>query len=207
MANPGIGYRSVYEMLYEISHHLIAQTAFTTLSSAVTPGLQFVGLGSTNNLIQGTQIVVDPGLPTEEAIYLGTVTATQIQALFANSHSAGAIILASCFPEQAATDPFYTQSEIIGYISRAQNEFLSRVPCSFLLLFSEINFGQLLQSLPCTPIELIRVALSPTNIPIVSLTRAGGIVTAVTAVAHNLNAKGKFSIINSPLGVGSTQFN
>ncbi len=120
---------------------------------------------------------------------------------------AGAVVLASCFPEQASTDPFFTQSEIIGYISRAQNEFLSRVPCSFLLLYSQINFNQILQSLPCTPIELIRVALSPTNIPIASLTRAGGVVTAITAVAHDLNVKGKFSIINSPLGVGLSEFN
>jgi hypothetical protein len=207
MAQPGIGYRSVYEMMYEMAHHLVSQTSLTSLSSAVSPGLQVINLGSTANLIQGCQVVIDPGLPTEEAIILSEVTSSQIQALFAQSHAAGAVLLGSCFPEQASTDPFFTQNEILGYISRAQNEFLSRVPCSFLLSYGQINFGQILQSLPCNPIELIRVALSPTNVPITSLTRAGGVVTAVTAVAHNLSASGKFSIINSPLGVGSTQFN
>lgn len=207
MAQPGIGFVKVYRLLMEISLHLISQVSYTTLSAAVTPGLQTVNLASTVNLLAGNQVVVDAGLPTEEAVYLSMVTSTQIQALFAQSHAAGAVLLGACFPEQANTDSFYTQSEIMSYISRAQNEFLARVPCYFALIYSQINFGQILQSLPCTPIELIRVAFSPANVAIVSLTRSANVVTAITQSPHNLGVGGKFSIIDSPLGVSSTLFN
>src|SRR5271166_907455 len=161
MAVPGIGYRQVYSMLCEIAHALIEPITYSTLSSAVTAGLHTVAVASTTNLIQGCLIVVDPGLSTQEAVYLTSVTSTQIQALFVNNHAAGAVVLGACFPTQFSTDPFYTQAEIMGYISRAQNEFLARVPCYFALIYSQIQYGQTLQSLPCTPIELIRVAFSP----------------------------------------------
>jgi len=207
MANPGLGYRSVFSLLCEISLALIEPVVLTTLSAGVTPGVQTVNLGSTTGLVTSTLVVIDPGLSNQEAVILADFTTTQIQALFANSHAIGAVVLGACFPTQAATDPFFTQSEILGYISRAQNEFLTRVPCSFVLSNSQINFGQMLQSLPCTPIELIRVAFSPTNVAVVSLTRAGGIVTAITQSPHNLQAKSKFSIINSPLGSSGTTFN
>ena len=180
MANPGIGFRSVFEMLCEISLALIEPVAFTTLSAPVTPGVQTVALGSTASLVQGNSIIIDPRTPAEEAIYLTSATSTQIQALFANSHAAGAVVLGACFPTQQPTDPFYTQYEIISYISRAQNEFLARVPLYYALAFGTINYGQTLQALPCTPIELIRVALSPSNVVILTLTRTNGIVDVVT---------------------------
>lgn len=207
MANPGIGYAKAYRLLMQISLHLVSQVAYTTLSAAVTPSLQLVTLAATANLIAGNQVVIDPGLPTEEIVYLSTVTATQIQALFAQPHAAGAVLLGACFPEQANTDPFYTQQEVMGYISRAQNEFLSRVPCYFALFYSQINFGQILQALPCTPIELIRVAFSPTNVAIASLIRTANVVTVITQSPHNLVANEKFSIINAPLGLANSSFN
>jgi hypothetical protein len=207
MAQVGIGFRSVFEMLVEISLALIEPVSFTTLSALVTPGIQTVSLGSTANLLQGCSIVIDPGTPAEEAIYLSSVTSTQIQALFANSHAAGAIVLGACFPTQQATDPFYTQYEIISYISRAQNEFLARVPCFYAFAYSQIKYGQILQSLPCTPIELIRVAFSPTNVAIVSLTRTSGSVDVVTTDPHGLSVGSKFSIINALPGASLTLFN
>ena len=123
MAIPGIGFKKVYQMLMEISFHLLEPVSITTLTAAVAPGLNSVTLASTVNLIQGSEVVVDPGQPNEEAIFLAEVTSTSIEALFQNSHTSCATLLGACFPTQVETDPFYTQSEIISYISRAQNEF------------------------------------------------------------------------------------
>ena len=98
-----------------------------------------------------------------------------------NAHAAGESVFSATFPTQQATDPIFTQAEIQGYISQAQNEFLTKVPLIFELFPNEvIQLGNIYQTLPDTAIELERVAIqsTPHSWPILQIVRLNGFVTA-----------------------------
>lgn len=198
MASPGTGYRTANSVGIEISNHFIEPFVDATLSAAVTvPGAQTVAVSSTLAMYPGAQIVCDTGSPNEELITLTAVGSGTITAIFANTHPSGAGLLAFTFPTQQPTDPFFTQSEILGYLSRAQNEFLARVPAILSLSQQTVNFGQIFQVTPANCVEINRIAYSNPDVALVSLTRTGGVVAAVTATPHGLNVGDKFSIINT----------
>jgi hypothetical protein len=99
-----------------------------------------------------------------------------------NAHGSGETVFGATFPTQEATDQIFTQAEIQGYISQAQNEFLTKVPLIFELFPNQVvNNGQVYQTLPDTAIELERVSLqsTPTQFNIATISRTGNVVTAV----------------------------
>jgi hypothetical protein len=200
VANPGLGYRQVYSVLMEMSRHLLQPLVSATLLSAVTPGEQTVGVSNTQWMFEGAGLIVEPGTSNAELILPDTIVpSTSISALFANSHAANSLVLGATFPIQADTDPLFTPSEMLSYISRAQNDFLARVPSYYVLANATIKAGQLIQTTDCTPIQMVRVAASTRSTSITSLTRTSGLVVAVTQSPHNLSAGSKFSILN-PVG-------
>jgi hypothetical protein len=200
VANPGLGYRTVYSVLMEMSRHLLQPLVSATLLSAVTPGEQTVGVSNTQWMFEGAGLIVEPGTSNAELILPDTIVpSTSISALFANSHAANSLVLGATFPIQAATDPLFTPSEILSYISRAQNDFLARVPSYYVLANATIKVGQLIQTTDCTPIQMVRVAASTRSTSLTSLTRTSGLVVAVTQSPHNLSVGSKFSILN-PVG-------
>jgi hypothetical protein len=149
-------------LLCEISYHVLEPVLQTTLTQNSSVGPETVTIGSTLGIYVGAQIIVDANTPNQEAV---TVTAfvpgTSITATFANSHNSGASVFGPTFSTQAiAGDPFFTQSEVLGYLSRAQNEFLARVPCIFQFFYQSIAYGQIYQSTPSTCIEIERIALA-----------------------------------------------
>jgi hypothetical protein len=202
MANPGIGFRTAGSLAIEISLHFLQPYVHTILTQLITvPGVQAVTVGSTDAIYPGALLVVAEGVATQQEIITvisfdpvaGTITAN-----FAITHNAGTPITAATFPVQQPTDPFFTQSEILGYIARAQNEFLTRVPCIFQLSIQSVAFGQLIQPTPCQTVEINRVAASSANLALTGLTRASNVVTAVTTNPHALVPGEKFSIIAAP---------
>jgi hypothetical protein len=204
MAIPGFGYRLVNDLLMEISKHVVEPILLTTLTApVVTPGSQTVLVGSVldpNNselaVYIGAQVVVDTGANAEiVTITAFTVSPASITAVFAGAHASGVPLTGATFPTQHATDEIYGQAEMIGYVARAQNEFLEQVPVAFSLFYQSTITGQMLQSLPANAIELNHVSLSQLSLPITSLVRAGGIVTATFANPHGLLANGTFWIV------------
>lgn len=205
MALPGTGYRTVGSLLIEIGLHLVEPFIFSTLTSAVvaagisSPSVASLGY-PVNALYPGAMIVVDDGTPSEEEV---TVTAVNVgaktfTALFLNTHAIGATVVAATFPTQAVSgDPFFTQTEILSYIARAQHEFLAQVPHIFSMNQQTVKFGQVYQSLTCDAIEMHRVASSAPNLQLVSLTRVGGVVTAISQSPHGLVPAEKFSILTA----------
>lgn len=196
MANPGIGYRRAIDLAAEISLHLLQPLAFATLAYPVAAGAAVTAqLSSTAHLYAGVQVLIGT-----ELITVSSVTATSsppgpaIVAGFSQSHAAGERVWGPTFPLQAATDPLYTQAEILSYLARAQNQFLLDAPLSFALSTQTISYGQLYQTAPAAMIEMERVAVSTLAIPLSALARAGNVVTADSISAHGFAAGDKLAI-------------
>ena len=120
-------------------------------------------------------LVVGTGV-NAEVITVNAITTTPapaITAIFAKTHGIGTVVTAATWPLQQDTDPVYTQSEMLGYLARAQNEFLQAVPCVFQISRQTALIGQVVQVTPPTSIELNRVAASRIANPITSLVRSG----------------------------------
>jgi hypothetical protein len=203
MANPGIGFRRVWDVLLEISFHLLQPAVFTTLSAPVASGNSVVAqVPATANIYVGAQLVVDlpPNQETVTVISVGTTSSPpgpEFTANFAKSHSIGAMVAAATFPLQSATDPVYTQSEMALFLARAQNQFLFDVPCIFQITHQAVTLGKIIQATPANAIEIEHVASSVLDVPISSATRISNIVTATSFSPHGLLVGNKFSMFGS----------
>lgn len=203
MAIPGYGARLANDVLQEVSLRLVEPIVQTTLSAPVAAGTATVAIASTEYIYVGCQLVCDVGAKAEVI----TVTAVApdptntITAVFAFSHSSGASLTGATFPIQQPTDPIFTQSEMLGYLSRAQNEFLEQAPIAFAPFYGFAVGGTVFQSLPATAIELERVAASAMTMTVETLARAGGVVTATFPSPHGLQVGSTFTV-QAQQGVG-----
>ena len=202
MENPGVGYRTVVSLAMEMSLQLVQPIVYTPLLNSFSSGLQTAEIASTDSLYPGALLVVDSGANAEVVTVISVTTAGSppgpaFTATFAESHVAGVLVQGGTFPVQAITDPLFTTAEILGYIARAQNEFLAEVPCIFALSHQTVNVGQMLQSAPATTIEMERVAAVNTILTLTSMTRAIGVVTAVSSTPHGYSTGSAFSIISA----------
>jgi hypothetical protein len=180
LANPGIGYRNANSVLCEISLHLLDVICNTNLTAGISTGVQIALVNSTVGLYIGALVVVDTGTSSQEIVFVTAVVPdVSFTATFANAHLTGASVLGGTFPSQQPTDPLFTQSEILGYLARAQNEYLARVPFTFDFFDQEAFLNLIFQATPANCIEISRIAYSSLSIGITSLTRTGNVVTAV----------------------------
>lgn len=211
MATPGLGYRRALDVLMEVSLHLLEPVVSTTVLAVTAGGYGdgFYGgsstpptygygdgppvvlqLGSSNYLYPGAMIVIGWGLPTAEVVTVLTVQSGGYISTTAlvNSHTAGELVLAPTFPTQQPTDPIYTQTEVLTYLARAQNNFLQRVPMTLEFFRNQLlPQGTQYQATPDTLIELERVAIQVTtnDLPIATIQRTGGTVTAGLSLASS----------------------
>jgi len=207
MAQVGLGYRSVWSMMFELGLHLVEPYLYSTTTSAVTtPGTATIGITSLGTPVSacyvGAQIIIDSGLSQEIVEIAGVnpnTTPPTITATFAVPHATGVQVIGPTFPTQAASgDPFFTQTEILSYIARGQNQFLADVPLVFSLNTQNVTVGQVLQPLVCDSIEIHRIASSYQNVALASLARLNGTVTATSTSPHGLTQSEKFAIIQAP---------
>lgn len=198
MAQPGIGYRTAADILLECSFHLSQPAVYQSLSAPVTAGTHTATVASTFYMYVGAQLVIGlPGSVGQEVVTVATIpSATTFTATFANAHAAAAPVWAPTFPTQEATDPIFTQSEMLQYLSRAQNEFLTAVPCFYERFFQTVPYGQIYQNTPANAILIDRIAASPIQINIASMTRTGNVVTLVAQQVTNLQRYNTFSVVN-----------
>lgn len=194
-----LGKRQVADLLVEISSHLVEPYLVTPLTAPVlaapAPGPSTVipitaALPLTTYLYPGALVVLgwQSGLSTTEVVTVISVFAAYFVANTTAAHSPGEQVLCPTFPTQQPTDPIFTQSEIVGYIAQAQNEFLTKVPLIFQLFpLQSLSVGQTYQTLPPTAIELERVAVQTFQpLSLVSIVRQGNVVTAITATDTTL---------------------
>lgn len=197
MANPPVnGQRTVNSLMIEIALHLVEPCVLTTLTAAVAaPGVATVAVGSTVGMYSGAQVVVansDGTNPTILVITAFDPVGLTVTGNFLAAYALGSTLQGGTFPTQQPTDPLFTQGEIIGYISRAQNEFLAKVPCLFQFFApTAINLGQQFYTAPSTSVELERITLANGTLSghINLISRQAGIVTATldTPLPNNAN--------------------
>jgi hypothetical protein len=217
MSVPGVGFRFAADVLCEVSLHLIEPIVFTTASAFAQGGYGDAGFGengygdpigslltvaSQTAMYPGAMVVVGWGLPTQEVVTItevnsdGTILTTPI----VNFHSAGETILGPTFPYQFPTDQAFTQSEMLGYLSRAQNEFLADCPVNYSLSQQNLIYGQVYQNTPTNCIEINRIAASQYFCVISSITITDGEATVVTASPHGLQVGSTINVQNEATG-------
>jgi hypothetical protein len=154
----------------------------------------------------GAQIVLGWGLTTQEVVTILGITSSGyiFTTTPVNSHSAGETILAPTFPTQQPTDPHWTQPQLLGYLARANNEFLADCGCFYRTATQNLVFGEVFQNTPTNCIEINRVAASTIYTEVTSLTRASGEVTCVTVNPHGLVTGSTFTMQNSTAGFSGT---
>lgn len=178
----------------EMSFHLLDQLTVQTLHASVGPGTDLtiplpIVFPATNPpteyLYPGAMVVVGyQGANAEVVTVIEVIDDSNFTGNLVNAHVAGENVFGATFPCQAATDPVFTQAEIIGYIAQAQNEFLAKVPLIFEFFENNlILLGQNFQTAPGTAIEMERVAVQSnppwTMFNIASISRTSDTVTAV----------------------------
>jgi hypothetical protein len=186
-------------LIFEISLHLCMPAVYAGLSNPIAAGAGVTAtVGSTYAMYSGAQLVVEqPGNATQEVVTVLTVPSpTTFTANFANAHAAAAPVWGATFPTQQATDPIFTQAEMLQYLSRAQNEFLTAVPCFYQRFFQTVNTGLIYQATPPTAILIDRIAASALDIGITSMVRAGGVVTLTAGGPTNLVQYNTFAVVN-----------
>lgn len=207
MAQIGVGYRTVWSVMLEMSFELVEPYLYsTTIGAVAAPGDATIQVGSlgypVNAVYNGAQLVIDSGLSQEiitVTSFNASITPPTITAAFSVPHAAGVQLIGATFPTQAVSgDPFFTQTEILGYLARAQNVFLSDVPIVFALNYQTVQYGQTLQPFPCDVIECQRIASSSANVALTSLTRLNNTVTAVSESPNELLVNEKFAILSAP---------
>jgi hypothetical protein len=184
----------------EASYHLCQPAVYQSLASPVVAGAGVTAtIQSTTYVYPGAQIVVEvPGNAEQEVVTILTVpTPTTFTANFANNHAAAAPAWGPTFPTQQGTDPIFTQAEMLTYLSRAQNEFLTAVPCFYERFFQNVNPGAIYQATPPTAILIDRIAASAIDIGITSLVRSGNTVTLTATSPTNLVQYNTFAVVNA----------
>ena len=190
----------------EVAFHLAQPAVYDTLVNPITAGAGVTAtIQSTTYLYPGASLIIEkPGSTSQEVVSILTVpSATTFTANFANNHLATVPAWGPTFPTQQGTDPIFTQSEMLQYLSRAQNEFLTAVPCFYQRFFQNVSLGQIYQATPPTAILIDRIAASAINIGITSMVRSGNIVTLTAVQATNLVQYNTFSVV----GAADSSFN
>lgn len=161
MAFPGTGYLIANDILTDISYVLVEPVVNTTLGTAVVPGVATCTSPSMVAIYAGAQLIVDTG-GAQEVIVTSSVTSTTFTATFANAHASTVQLIGATFPVAENNNPFFTQSEMLSYLSNAQNDYLLRVP--MILTTATQNFAptQRTQSMPADTVQIERVAVNGT---------------------------------------------
>lgn len=219
MANPGVGLRTAADVLMEISLHLIENVVNTLATQFAQGGYSDGGYSeggysdpigslifveSQTAMYVGAMIVVGWGLSTAEVATITEINTdgTILTSTLVNSHNPGETILAPTFPTQQPTDPFYSQSEALGYLARAQNETLAATQVHYELVQQNLQFGQVTQATPDNCITLSRIAASQYFAVIATITRTDDSVLLVTVDPHGLQVGSTIFVQNATAGFG-----
>lgn len=159
MAFPGSGYCIANDVANLISNVLVEPVVSTTLGTAVTPGSQTVTPGSMNAIYAGAMLIVGSG-GTQEVVTVTAVTPTTLTAFFANAHAGTEALLGATFPVGENNNYFFSQTEVLGHISDAQNVFLTRAPIVLNVATQAFAFAQKTAALPTDCVQMERVSVN-----------------------------------------------
>lgn len=136
----GVGSLIVADLLSDVSYTLVEPVVNTVVPvGGIAPGAQTV-LAYDPSMYVGAQILVGVlGGDLEVVTLTAVVVGTSFSAVFANAHVAGEAIYGPTFPVQnAAGDPFWTQPQMLQYISDSLNDYVTRVPLAYVVTDSVV---------------------------------------------------------------------
>ena len=125
----GVGFLTAQDILCDVSYRLLEPVVSTVFWNTVMAGQQTI-LTADPNIYVGAQLLAGVLGTSAEVV---TVTAVNpgvsFTAVFQNNHAGNEPIVAATFPVQnTAGDYFFSQLEMLTYLSNAVNDFLTRVP-------------------------------------------------------------------------------
>lgn len=171
------GYKIANDVLTEMSFHLVEPIVNTTITSIFAegygdggygdggygdspdgPGSYVIYVPSLTAMYAGAMIVLDAHGPNQEVVTIIAVGDNYFNAVLARTHVVGETVTGATFPVGESPDPFYTQNEILNYISNAQNDYLVRVPMIYNVATQAFVSGQKTQAMPGDTIQIERIA-------------------------------------------------
>lgn len=125
----GVGNLIANDILTDCAYSLIEPPVNTVVpTGGIAIGSQTV-LVWDDSMYLGAIIVVGVlGVDLEAVIITAVNEGTSFTATFLNAHPAGEPIVGATFPVQQPNDPFFTQEEMLGYLSTALGDFLTACP-------------------------------------------------------------------------------
>jgi len=158
MAVPGSGYLIANDILTDISYVLVEPVVNTTLGTpVVAPGVATIFPPTTVSMYPGAMVIVGTGTK-QEVVTISAVTPTTITATFAFTHPGTDLVVGATFPVCQTIDPFYSQAEMLNYLSNAENDYLVRVPMILNVVTQNFTPTQKIQSVPSDTLQIERVA-------------------------------------------------
>lgn len=157
----GVGYLIVNDLMSDMSYALIDNPVSTTVpGGGIAAGSQTV-LVFDKGMYVGAQIIVGViGGDAEIVTITAVVPQTSFTATFANNHAAGEPVIGATFPNRQPYDPFFLQSEIIGYISQSMNDFLTDCPLAVNVATVTVAPSAALTALPGDSMQPVRVGFN-----------------------------------------------
>lgn len=123
----GVGYLIANDILTDVAFALIEPSVKTIFSAPTGPGVNVIGEWDPSIYV-GCLLVAGTGGDTEVIVVTAVTVGVNFTANFVNSHFAGEPIIGATFPVRQPTDPFFTQAEMLTYLSNAVNDFLGECP-------------------------------------------------------------------------------
>ena len=125
---PGVGYLVANDILSDVSYALIQNPVNTVVpTGGILTGSQTV-LVWDDSMYVGAMILVGAGTDLEVVTITAVNPQVSFTATFASAHIAGEPVTGATFPVRQPTDYFFTQAEMLQYLSTAVNDFLLACP-------------------------------------------------------------------------------
>lgn len=131
----GVGELIVNDLLTDCAFTLIEPCVNVTVPvGGIAIGGQTVTVWDPSMYVGAKILVGVLGGDLEVVTITATVIGTSFRAVFANTHVAGEPIVGATYPVQTiAEDFFWSQSQMLQYISDACNDYLTRVPLAYVV--------------------------------------------------------------------------
>jgi hypothetical protein len=162
----GVGYLVANDILTDVAYRLLEPVVKTAFYNNVMAGSQTIPVWDPSIYVGALLLAGVLGTSAEVVTVTAVVPGTSFTATFVNNHAGGEPIVGATFPVQnTAGDPFFTQLEMLTYLSNAVNDFLTRVPLVHNVT-DAIVFGptQQIQALPADCLVPQRVAVAGTSL-------------------------------------------
>lgn len=173
MVFPGNGFKIANDVLTEISYVLVEPVVNTAPVSSVGPGTNVtVTPANMANIYAGAYLLMGAAANGNfEEIQVLTVTSTTFTANLTYAHPSGDFLYGATFPVGlpeatggVLTNPFFTQVEMLQYLSDAENNYLTACPMLLTAVDQTFTTGATVGTIPADAIQIERIQMNGTSL-------------------------------------------